>query len=94
MQKTLREFCEEEGNRELLEQWITRRNLPLTPDTVSYGSRKKIWWQCRKGHTWQAAVYTRTGSRAGCPVCAGKLPVPGETDLAACYPKLAAQWHS
>lgn len=94
MQKTLREFCEEEGNRELLEQWITRRNLPLTPDTVSYGSRKKIWWQCGKGHTWQAAVYTRTGSRAGCPVCAGKLPVPGETDLAACYPKLAAQWHS
>ena len=33
MQKTLREFCEEEGNRELLEQWITRRNLPPLPES-------------------------------------------------------------
>ena len=78
---------------ELLEQWDAQRNLPLTPGTISYGSKRKVWWQCEKGHHWQAAVHTRTGSATGCPVCAGKVPLAGETDLATLYPELARQWH-
>ena len=77
----------------LLEQWDTASNLPLTPEQISYGSNRKVWWQCEKGHHWQAAVYTRTGSGTGCPVCTGRVPLAGETDLATLHPDLARQWH-
>lgn len=93
MRETLVSYCIHMGLEKLLEQWDTARNLPLTPDDISYGSKCKVWWRCEKGHSWQSAVYTRTGSGTGCPVCAGKVPLAGETDLATRYPDLARQWH-
>ena len=78
---------------EIAGQWHPTKNLPLTPQTVTYGSRQKVWWQCEKGHTWQAAVYTRIGSGSGCPYCAGKRASPGENDSRSQRPSLAAQWH-
>ncbi len=81
------------GRADLLEQWDEPANLPLTPHGVSPGSHEKVWWRCERGHRWQAAVYTRTGGHTDCPCCAGKKPWPGETDLAAVHPHLAAQWH-
>ncbi len=93
MRETLYEFCVRTGARELLLQWDCQRNAPDTPHTVSYGSGRKVRWRCQTGHPWQASVCSRTGSAAGCPVCAGKVPVAGETDLATLFPHLAAQWH-
>lgn len=93
MRESLYEYCLREDRKNLLEQWDSAGNAPLTPTSVSYGSKQKVWWQCDKGHRWQAAVYTRTGSGTGCPVCAGKVPQIGESDLATLYPDLAGQWH-
>lgn len=93
MRKSLEAYCERMGLHELLEQWDVQRNAPLTPAQVSYGSKCKVWWRCEKGHSWQAAVYTRTGSGTGCPVCAGKTARAGENDLATRCPDLAKQWH-
>lgn len=70
MRELFYDRCVHTGNTELLGQW-DERNAPLTPKTVSYGSKKKLWWHCRKGHSWQAAVYNRSAG-AGCPYCAGK----------------------
>ena len=81
------------GQEGLMSQWCTADNLPLTPGTVSSGSSRKAWWRCDKGHVWQADIYSRAKSGAGCPYCRGKLPVPGETDLASQYPDLAKEWH-
>lgn len=54
-------------------QWHPTLNGSLTPEMVTAGSRKKVWWQCSEGYVWKAAVYSRTGSRkSGCPVCAGR----------------------
>lgn len=93
MLETLADYCLRTGAEELLAQWDATRNLPLTPAGISHGSKQKVWWRCQKGHSWQAAVHTRTGSGTGCPVCAGKIPLAGETDLATLYPQLAHQWH-
>lgn len=93
MRESFQSYCERIDLIALLEQWDTVRNLPLMPDQISYGSKRKVWWHCKKGHRWQAAVFTRTGSGTGCPVCAGKVPLAGETDLATLYPDLARQWH-
>lgn len=54
------------------EQWHQPLNGELRPEDVSPGSNWKVWWRCREGHVWQAAIYSRTRERAsGCPVCAG-----------------------
>ena len=75
----------------LAAQWDQERNGDLTPDQVLPGSHRKVWWQCPEGHRWQAFVKSRVGG-AGCPVCQHRALSVGETDLAACFPALAAQW--
>ena len=56
------------------ESWHPTLNGSLTPDTVTVGSRRKVWWLCEQGHVWKAVVYSRAGKqRAGCPVCAGRV---------------------
>ena len=55
-------------------EWHPELNGGLTPDMVTAGSRKKVWWQCDQGHAWLAVVYSRTGEQLnGCPVCAGRV---------------------
>lgn len=92
LRKSLYDHCIDCNNESLLLQWHPSKNDALTPQDVSYGSRKKVWWRCERGHEWQAAIYTRTSGR-GCPYCAGKRPCPGENDLASQRPDIAAQWH-
>lgn len=86
----LYDFCRETGKTDLLAQWDTVKNLPDTPQTVSYGSKRKMWWRCGKGHSWQAHVYSRTRG-TDCPYCTGRKVAQG-SDLASLYPELAAQW--
>ena len=75
MRKSLREDCIERGDTTLLRQWQTGKNEALTPDGVAAGSHKSVWWQCEKGHEWQAAVASRVNG-AGCPVSVARCPLP------------------
>ena len=77
---------------ELLSEWDVEKNAPLTPEQVLAGTHRKIWWRCKKGHSWQAAAVSRIRNRTECPVCAGKKVISGENDLATVFPQLAAQW--
>ena len=92
MRTSLYDYCAEHGPQDLLQQWHPTKNAPLTPQEISRGSKRSVWWKCGRGHEWQAMVYTRVDG-AGCPYCAGKRAWPGETDLASQRPDLAAQWH-
>jgi hypothetical protein len=60
---------------------------------VISGTRRKVWWRCPKGHSWRAAVYSRTTLGTGCPVCTGRQALAGENDLATAAPLVAKQWH-
>lgn len=93
MQTSLYDYCMKQHGSALLAQWHPAKNKPLTPRQVSYGSTQKVWWRCARGHIWQAAVNTRTANHTDCPYCAGRLPWPGETDLASQYPELVNEWH-
>lgn len=92
MKKSLYDFCIENGKDSLLIEWNYEANKELTPRLISYGSGKKVWWRCKKGHEWQAVVNSRS-SGSGCPVCAGRISSEGYNDLATEMPELAAQWH-
>ena len=72
MRQTFYEFCMLHERTNLLKEWDVSRNFPLTPDTVSYSSKKKVWWTCENGHSWQATVHVRSEG-SGCPYCAGKV---------------------
>ena len=92
MLESLQDYCRKYEREELLLQWNSSQNGELTPERISCGSNKKVWWICGKGHEWQCTVYARTERRYDCPYCAGKYVVPGR-DFQSLYPDLAAQWH-
>lgn len=77
---------------DLAKQWHPTLNDGLTPADVTVSARKYVWWQCEKGHEFQSWVYNRSKG-IGCPYCAGRKPIPGETDLGTKNPKLATEWH-
>ena len=57
---------------EIAAQWCYERN-ELTPDQVTVGSKRRVWWECAEGHKWQAIIFARTGkSSSGCPICSRK----------------------
>jgi hypothetical protein len=78
---------------ELVAQWHPTRNGDVRPEQLTYGSGRKVWWQCCEGpdHEWQASPNNRTSGRSGCPFCAGR--VASVTNSLARHPELARQWH-
>lgn len=77
----------------IAKEWIREKNLPLTPESVTPYSNKRVWWRCEKGHEWQAYIPSRTSASSGCPYCTGRAVLAGFNDLATVYPEIAAQWH-
>ena len=55
----------------LASEWNYEKNGSLTPQMVSAGSGKKVWWRCSLGHEWDATISSRTSNRrpGGCPYC-------------------------
>lgn len=75
---------------EIADEW-SEKNLPLTPDTVTYGSNRQVWWKGACGHEWKASIKSRS-SGENCPICSGKRVVEGINDLATLEPELALEW--
>lgn len=80
----------------LCKEWDYVKNLPLTPELISHGSGKKVWWICKIGHEWLASPNNRSrdkkgGHRTDCPYCSGeKLSL--ENSLLKKYPNLCKEW--
>lgn len=73
-------------------EWHPHRNGDLTPEAVSAGSSRKVWWEDDLGHEWPAQINNRTNGN-GCPYCAGKAVLSGFNDLSTLEPSIAAEWH-
>ena len=78
-------------HKELIKEWDSERNTPLVPESFSYGSHYDAWWICRKGHSYQAQIQSRTAG-SGCPICSKRI-VTQENNLSITHPKLAMEWH-
>jgi|688.fasta_scaffold208594_1 hypothetical protein len=62
------------------------------PTKVSAGTKRRLLWQCKCGHSW----YTTGDARrrgAGCPRCSGHVVNVGVNDLATLNPDLASEAH-
>lgn len=53
---------------ELREFWDYEKNHPLTPEHFTAGSNRKVYWMCRKGHSYQTTIVARAKA-VGCTVC-------------------------
>lgn len=73
--------------------WNYDRNKSR-PEDYRPHSGKIVWWKCKKGHEWHAAIKSMSRIRTtnGCPYCSGKLPIKGASDLATLHPELALEW--
>ena len=79
MKLSLYDYCIAQKKEQVLEEWDASRNPSLSPETVRYGSQRRVWWTCEKGHQWEAMVKSRAGG-TGCPYCSNRLILPGEND--------------
>lgn len=80
-------------NPQLASEWDNIKNAPLTPQNVTIGAKKKIWWICSKcSYNWQSLIQDRSRG-IGCPACSGQAIHVGFNDLQTLYPKIAQEWH-
>ena len=75
---------------ELVAEW-SEKNLPLTPDSITFGSNKKVWWKGACGHEWETSIKARSSGEK-CPICSGARVIAGINDLATLETLLVKQW--
>jgi hypothetical protein len=67
----------------LAAQWHATRNGVLGPQSVVWGTHRKVWWLGTCGHEWESSVVSRASARGvGCPYCGGRRILPGFNDVA------------
>lgn len=76
---------------DLVAEWDHDKNGTLTPDKVTPGSTKRVWWKCKHGHSWEAVIYSR--KKAGCPICSGRKAQKGYNDLTVATPHVLDIWN-
>lgn len=76
-------------------QWDYERNKGLTPADVTHGSNKIVWWTCSHcGHSYKKRISNRTApakrktESEKCPICLGRVIVPGFNSLKAKFPEI------
>jgi hypothetical protein len=86
-------------DRTLVRQWHPTRNGALTPEDVTPGTDKEVWWKCPKGadHEWRTYGFVRAGAqKRGCPseasaseypacqaACEAAVPIPFRVECGA-----------
>lgn len=73
---SLKTWCNKNGEwgQHLIREWtgLDENNQPISMDSVSYGTKKKVKWKCSQGHEWIASIRNRTTGKSGCPYCSGR----------------------
>ena len=79
-------------NPELKELWDFDKNKEINPYALSRGSSVKVWWKREKGHSFKSTVSSKAKG-INCPICNGKLVLPGFNDLETLKPTIAKEWN-
>ncbi|MDT3844071.1 MAG: zinc-ribbon domain-containing protein [Bacillota bacterium] len=77
---------------ELMKEWDYQKNTDVSPFNKGISSRDNVWWICPKGHSYNTAIINRTSKGTGCPYCAKKRVIKGETDLLSTNPEFVKEW--
>ena len=75
---------------QLLNFW-SEKNI-ISPYEVTFGSSKKVFWDCNLGHNYLMSISDKTRGR-GCAVCSSRQ-ITTDNCLATRYPKYVKLWSS
>ena len=75
---------------ELAKEWDYEKNDKKPTEVIS-NSDRKVYWVCKKGHSYMQTIYARKSGQ-GCPFCSGRYAILGVNDLATTHPELAKEW--
>ena len=66
-----RSFSKTFRNKSDAKEWNFQKNSPLKPEYFTYGSDKKVWWQCSNDHEheWEAKIANRSRGGSHCSIC-------------------------
>ena len=87
---------------ELSKEWHPVKNGELTPNNITAGSNKVVWWYLpyddpvsgkHFDFEWKASVNNRVSHNFGCPYLSGKKVWRGYNDLETRCPELSKEWH-
>lgn len=76
-----------------INEWDFKKNHPLSPDTITAGSSKKVWWICSKGHSYEQSINLHIIRGYSCPYCSHQKVFAGYNDLETLFPDIAKEWH-
>jgi hypothetical protein len=76
-------------NPTLAAEWDYQKNKYL-PERYLPKAGSKVYWVCSLGHSWEAAIYSRSQGN-NCPICAGHKASP-TNNLAKASPELIKEW--
>lgn len=74
-------------------EWHPYKNAELKPSSITAYSKKKVWWLCSRGHSYEQTVERRTRRGSACYYCSGHKVLKGFNDLASVNPSLSVEWH-
>ena len=77
---------------EVAKEWDYGKNGDITPEMVNCSANIKYWWECEKGHSYQATPANKCIQKSGCPICSGRIVLKGFNDLQTRFPEVAAEW--
>lgn len=77
---------------EISKTWDCAKNGGLLPNKLGLSSKKKYWWICDKGHSYESLIQQRIRG-SGCPYCSGRKVLSGFNDLATLNSEIAKEWH-
>lgn len=54
---------------DIAKEWDNKKNGKLQPTDVRPTAQKKVWWRCKRNHSWQQWVWTRIKFTGECHEC-------------------------
>ncbi len=77
---------------EIAAEWDYEKNTGLSPNEISGGSAKEVWWKCGLGHSYKVSPNGRVYNKSRCPYCSNIKVLAGFNDLKTKYPNVADKW--
>ena len=76
---------------EFLKYWDYNKNT-IQPNEITYGSNKKVWWICDKGHSFEKVINGIWKDQKICYYCSGAKILAGYNDISTTHPGIAKWW--
>lgn len=74
-------WCKKNSRQFLLKEWDYSKNIVAPNEIAPTYSKNKIWWICKKGHSFSTKLGNRVCRDSNCPICSNRVIVAGINDF-------------